>query len=122
MLNSSKIGAYISQQRKNKNLTQAELAEKLNITHQAISKWENGSSLPDVGILVELAELFEITVDEILKGESNEVIEEKKEMNNEVERNTNAVKAAIRANCRERTTSLSEAWISVIENPIILSQ
>ena len=64
-----KIGKFIAQCRKNKNLTQAELAEKLNITDRAISKWETGKGMPDSGIMLELCNELDISVNELLSGE-----------------------------------------------------
>ena len=52
-----------------KNLTQAQLAEKLNITDRAVSKWETGKSMPDSSIMLELCEILGITVNELLSGE-----------------------------------------------------
>jgi transcriptional regulator with XRE-family HTH domain len=68
MINTRIVGAYISQLRKEKNLTQAELAEQLNISHQAVSKWENGIALPDTETLLLLARIFHVSVEEILSG------------------------------------------------------
>ena len=64
-----KIGKFIAQRRKLKNLTQMQLAEKLNITDRAISKWENGRSLPDCSIMLQLCSELEITVNDLLHGE-----------------------------------------------------
>ena len=64
-----KIGRFIAERRKIKNLTQAQLAEKLNITDRAVSKWENGRSLPDSSIMLELCEILDITVNDLLCGE-----------------------------------------------------
>lgn len=64
-----KIGKFIAERRKLKNLTQAQLAERLNITDRAVSKWENGRSLPDSSIMLELCEMLEITVNDLLSGE-----------------------------------------------------
>ena len=64
-----KIGGFIAERRKKKGLTQAQLAEKLNITDRAVSKWENGRSLPDSSIMLELCEILEITVNDLLCGE-----------------------------------------------------
>ncbi|UVI28758.1 helix-turn-helix domain-containing protein [Paenibacillus spongiae] len=71
-----KIGAFISEQRKIKDYTQAELAALLNVSHQAVSKWERGESLPDIGMLPGLAKLLDITVDELLNGEQSGLAEE----------------------------------------------
>ena len=68
-MNQIKIGEFIASQRKNKNLTQASLAEKLGITDRAVSKWERGKGLPDVSLMLDLCEIFGITVNELLSGE-----------------------------------------------------
>lgn len=75
-----KIGRFIAERRKIKNLTQAQLAEELGITDRAISKWENGRSLPDSSIMLELCELLEITVNDLLSGEVVLMDEYNKEM------------------------------------------
>lgn len=64
-----KIGKFISLCRKKKNLTQIELAEKLNITDRAISKWENGRTMPDSGLMLDLCSILGISVNELLSGE-----------------------------------------------------
>ena len=64
-----KIGKFIAQCRKNKNLTQFQLAEKLNITDRAISKWETGKGIPDSSIMLELCNELGISVNELLSGE-----------------------------------------------------
>ena len=64
-----KIGKFIAQCRKKKNITQAELAEKLNITDRAISKWETGRGMPDSSIMLELCNELGINVNELLSGE-----------------------------------------------------
>ena len=64
-----KIGKFIAACRKSANLTQAQLAEKLNITDRAVSKWETGRSLPDSSIMLELCDVLKITVNDLLCGE-----------------------------------------------------
>ncbi len=64
-----KIGKFITECRKNKNMTQAQLAEKLNITDRAVSKWETGKGMPDSSIMLELCNELGITVNELLSGE-----------------------------------------------------
>lgn len=64
-----KIGEFIAKCRKNKNMTQLQLAEKLNITDRAISKWETGKGMPDSSIMLELCSELDITVNELLSGE-----------------------------------------------------
>ena len=64
-----KIGKFIAECRKQKNLTQMQLAEKLNITDKAISKWETGKAMPDSAIMLELCDILGISVNELLNGE-----------------------------------------------------
>ena len=64
-----KIGKFIAERRKSVNLTQMQLAEKLNITDRAVSKWETGLAMPDTSIMLELCEILQITADELLNGE-----------------------------------------------------
>ena len=64
-----KIGKFIASKRKEQNLTQMQLAEKLGITDRAVSKWETGRSLPDAAIMPELCGLLGITVNDLLCGE-----------------------------------------------------
>ncbi|MBQ8293547.1 MAG: helix-turn-helix domain-containing protein [Bacilli bacterium] len=64
-----KIGKFIAECRKKQNLTQAELAEKFNITDRAVSKWERGLTMPDSSIMLELCCLLEISVNDLLSGE-----------------------------------------------------
>ena len=64
-----KIGKFIAECRKKKNMTQLELAEKLNITDRAVSKWECGRAMPDSAIMLDLCKLLEISVNELLSGE-----------------------------------------------------
>ena len=73
-----KIGKFISTKRKEKNLTQEELAEKLYITDRAVSKWERGLSLPDADKMLDLCNILDINVNELLIGEANMKDEKKK--------------------------------------------
>ena len=68
-----KIGKFIAECRKNKNLTQVQLANKLNVTDRAISKWETGKGMPDSSIMLELCSELDITVNELLSGEKIEI-------------------------------------------------
>lgn len=78
-----KIGKFIAMRRKMENMTQVQLAEKLGITDRAVSKWENGRSLPDSSVMLELCEMLKITVNDLLSGE--EVTME--QYNKELEKN-----------------------------------
>lgn len=78
-----KIGAFIAQCRKEKGLTQMQLAERLEITNQAISKWENGRGMPDMSLLQPLCDNLDISLNELFSGEhiSEEEYKEKAEEN-----------------------------------------
>ena len=64
-----KIGKFIAECRKKNKLTQMQLAEKLNITDRAISKWENGKGMPDSSLMLDLCNELKISVNELLSGE-----------------------------------------------------
>lgn len=68
-MDQEKIGKFIASVRKEQNLTQEQLAEKLGITSKAVSKWECGKGLPDASIMMELCEILKITVNDLLSGE-----------------------------------------------------
>ena len=67
-LDMNAVGAQIAMLRKNAGLTQSDLGERLGVSFQAVSKWERGENLPDVGILLDLASILRTTVDNILSG------------------------------------------------------
>ena len=72
-MDSKKIGKVIAKRRKEKGMTQGELAERLSVSNKTISKWETGVGLPDISILVDLASVLDISVDDLLKGKENKV-------------------------------------------------
>ena len=67
------IGKFICAKRKEKNLTQEQLAEKLGVSNKTISKWENGKCMPDYAVVELLCEVLEITIAELLAGKENVV-------------------------------------------------
>lgn len=71
-MNQQKIGVLLRDLRKEKNLTQAELAEKLGVSNRSISRWENGITMPDFDLLIELADFYGVDVRDILDGERSE--------------------------------------------------
>lgn len=75
-----KIGKFIQEQRKKNKITQSELAEKLNITDRAISKWENGVCLPDVGTMPELCSILNISIADLFSGEIVNMKENEKKL------------------------------------------
>ena len=82
-MNQEKIGKFIANLRKEKNMTQQELAKKLGVTDRAISKWENGRGLPDYSLLQDLCDTLSISINEFFSGEkiSKEDYETKAEEN-----------------------------------------
>lgn len=68
-MDQSKIGQFIAECRKKRQLTQMQLAEKLNVTDRAVSKWENGKAMPDSSIMLELCDILKISVNDLLNGE-----------------------------------------------------
>lgn len=68
MIHKTCVGSRIADARKNKGFTQADLAERMKVTPQAVSRWETGASLPDLDMLLQLSHLFEITINELLEG------------------------------------------------------
>lgn len=68
-MNQEKIGKFISERRKSKNITQKELAEKLGVTDKTVSRWENGHYLPDISLFEGICSILEIDISELLKGE-----------------------------------------------------
>ena len=66
------LGQKISELRKKQKMTQDELAEKMNVSAQAVSKWENDLSIPDITVLIELSEFFGVSLDSLLKNKEPE--------------------------------------------------
>ena len=80
-----KFGSFIKELRKEKNMTQKELAEKIGLTDKAISKWERGLSFPDITMLNLLAEVFDVDVSEILNGERGKEKVSKEDIEKKIE-------------------------------------
>lgn len=68
-MDQAKIGIFIAERRKEANLTQMQLAEKLNITNRAVSKWETGKAMPDTSLMLDLCKVLKISVNDLLSGE-----------------------------------------------------
>ena len=68
-MDQSKIGKFISIKRKEKNLTQLELADKLGVTDRTISNWENGKNMPDISLIKQISNILDISINELLSGE-----------------------------------------------------
>jgi len=68
-MDQKKIGSFLKELRKTKNITQEQLAEQLNVSGRTVSRWETGSNMPDISLLVEISELFDVSISEIINGE-----------------------------------------------------
>lgn len=68
-MNQIKIGAFIKELRKEKELTQEQLAEQFNVNRRTVSRWETGRNLPELDILIEMADYYEVELRELLNGE-----------------------------------------------------
>lgn len=79
-MNQIKIGNFIQEKRKEKNITQLELAEKLGITDRAVSKWENGVCLPDVGTMPHLCEILDVSINDLFSGEDVDMKDNEKKL------------------------------------------
>ena len=64
-----KIGEFLRELRKGKGLTQEQLAVQFNTSRRSVSRWETGSNMPDVGLLIEIADFFDVDIREIIDGE-----------------------------------------------------
>lgn len=82
-MDQTKIGKFISSKRKEKNITQSELAEKLGISDRAISKWENGICMPDANNMPELCKILDITINDLFSAK----VVDMKEYNRKAEQN-----------------------------------
>lgn len=67
-----KIGLFLKELRKEKHITQEELAEKLGVSNRTVSRWETGSNMPDFDVLIELSDFYGVEIKEILEGEKKE--------------------------------------------------
>ncbi len=67
-MDQTKIGEFLRELRKEKNLTQEDLAEKMNVSRRTVSRWETGSNMPDLDVLVELADYYDVDLRDIFNG------------------------------------------------------
>lgn len=96
-MDQKKIGSFLRELRKEQDITQEYLAEKLNVSGRTISRWETGNTMPDIGLLVEIAEFFDVSIPEIINGErkSKRMNEEVKEVAEKMSDYAGAEKVAI---------------------------
>ena len=77
-MDQEKIGKFIKKIRQENHLTQKEMADKLGVTFQAVSKWENGKNVPDIAILKQISDEFSVDIEELLEGEKKNSLKRKK--------------------------------------------
>lgn len=106
-MDSIKTGEFISSLRKEKGLTQIALANMLNISNRAVSKWENGDGFPDISILPNLAEALDVTVDELLAGERKNTYKPEAKFINESVITEKLTKSAMRSVSKAGNTKLT---------------
>ncbi|MBR5917797.1 MAG: helix-turn-helix transcriptional regulator, partial [Lachnospiraceae bacterium] len=68
-MDQKKVGSFLKELRKEKGITQEQLAEKLNVSGRSVSRWETGNNMPDISLLVEIADFYDVDVREIIEGE-----------------------------------------------------
>ncbi len=107
-----KFGNFIKELRKEKNMTQKELAEKIGLTDKAISKWERGLSFPDITMLGSLAEVFDVDVSEILNGERGKEKISKEDIEKKIEEAVE--KVTLKKEKRERRIKILKRTIGII--------
>ena len=77
MVDKIKIGNFLRQLRTEKGMTQEDLAEKFGVSSRSVSRWENGNTMPELGILVELADFYDVDIKEMIDGDRESKIMEK---------------------------------------------
>ena len=104
-MDQNRIGSFLKMLRKEKNLTQEQLAEQLNVSGRTVSRWETGSNMPDISLLVELSEFYDVSIPELIDGErkSGEMKEEVKEVADKMADYAGTEKAAIIKNIRNHS-------------------
>lgn len=101
-MDQKKIGRFLKELRKEKGLTQEQFAEKLNVSGRTVSRWETGINMPDISLLVEIAEFYDTNIPEIINGErkSEKMNEEVKEVAESMSNYAGAEKKNIVKNIR----------------------
>ncbi len=124
-MDQKKIGGFLKELRKEKEMTQEQLAEKFNVSSRTVSRWENGNNMPDFDILIEISDYYEVDLREILNGErkSEDMDKEMKETvlqavdytNTEAEKNNRRVRI-----CNSIALILMVAYMSLRDTGIYL--
>lgn len=91
-MNQQKVGQFLKELRNKKAMTQSELAERLGVSNRSVSRWENGTTMPDFDILLELASYYDVEVGEILAGEKRSGVEKTDELMQQIAEYNNVEK------------------------------
>ena len=102
-----KIGLFISQCRKDKKLTQQDLADLLNVSNRAVSKWETGKNLPETSIMEELCKVLDISITELFNGER--ALDEKEEIDDK-EKDTINNEVSLELSVKDIKDSIDYQW------------
>ena len=102
-----KVGSFLKELRKEKNITQEQLAEQLNVSGRTVSRWETGSNMPDISIQVDLAEFYNVSISEIIDGERKS-----EKMNKEVKET--ALKISDYAEVINQKIKMKFFWLTII--------
>ena len=97
-MDQKKIGVFLKELRKEKGLTQEQLAERFSVSGRTVSRWENGNNMPDLDILIEISDFYEVDLREILNGE-------RKSGNMNKENNETVLKAVDYTNAENEKTN-----------------
>lgn len=114
-MDQAKIGKFIAACRKQKNLTQLQLAEKLNITDRAVSKWETGKAMPDASTMLELCKVLGISVNDLLSGEVVTMDNYNKALE------TNLLEAVRQKEAADKRLLSLEIFIGVVESVLLFA-
>lgn len=99
MIDRIKIGSFLKELRKEKALTQEQLAEMFGVSSRSVSRWENGNTMPELGILVELADYYGVDIKEIIDGERKSEIIEKETLRKVADYAEAEKKLAVKRRC-----------------------
>lgn len=115
-MDQQKIGSFLKELRKAKDITQEQLAEKLNVSRRTVSRWETGSNLPDLDLMMEMADFYQVDLRELLNGErkSEPMNKELKETVLQVAEYSNAEK--------KRSTKMVQIYLSLGILGLIINQ
>ena len=118
-MDQKKIGFFLKELRKEKGITQEEFAEELNVSGRNVSRWETGNNMPDISLLIEIADFFDVSIPEIINGERKSEImnEEVKEVADKLSDYANAEKEIMLKNIRNCSIAgtIALAVYSVLE-------